>query len=224
MASQSISAMSLARVVRFDIAQYPFAQVISEDVFGGHPLDVLHEALGTLGVTSGVEVPSLADSLELRRRMASLKDDSRFYRLYHQFVVGVVAALYRGSISYSSHPTFRVHLAGSPAVSKWHRDVDVTGRMDQINAWVPLVDVSGSNSLWIEQNYGGEDYRPVTLRYGEILLFDGGLLSHGSVANTTAITRVGMDFRFAPKRGIPPGFDVIALRRARTEGCTTTSC
>jgi ectoine hydroxylase-related dioxygenase (phytanoyl-CoA dioxygenase family) len=47
---------------------------------------------------------------------------------------------------------------------------------------------------------------PVALRYGEALLFDGGKLLHGSVPNESDITRVSMDFRFAPlRRGFEEG-------------------
>ena len=205
--------MSLARIVRFDTTRYRFAEIASADAFEGHTLSKLHLLCEQLtGERRNGGQPSLADSLSLRKRLAALADGSRFYQTYHRFINDVVAVLYGGKISYSAHPTFRVHLAHSPAVSKWHRDVDVTGREDQINAWVPFVDVEGTNSLWVEQDYGRADYAPVRLRYGEILLFDGGLLSHGSVANTSDVTRVGMDFRFAPKRGICPGYDVLATR------------
>ena len=205
--------MSLARVVRFDTARYRFAEIASADVFEGHALSRLHDVCEQLTgqpLTGGQ--PTLAQSLSLRQRLARQRDEAVFYRTYHRFINDVVALRYGGKISYSAHPTFRVHLAGSPAVSKWHRDVDVTGREDQINAWVPFVDVEGANSLWIEQDYGTADYAPVSLRYGEMLLFDGGLLSHGSVTNTSDVTRVGMDFRFAPKRGIAEGFDILAAR------------
>ena len=43
------------------------------------------------------------------------------------------------------------------------------------------------NALWCEAEYGARDYRPIDLMPGEALLFDGGYLEHGSVANDTEI-------------------------------------
>jgi ectoine hydroxylase-related dioxygenase (phytanoyl-CoA dioxygenase family) len=37
------------------------------------------------------------------------------------------------------------------------------------------------------------------VEYGQLLLFDGGLLSHGTVANTSGQTRMSMDLRIAPR-------------------------
>ena len=75
----------------------------------------------------------------------------------------------------------------------------MTGRDDQINVWLPFVSTCDANTLWTETDYGRGDYRPVTVEYGQLLLFDGGLLSHGTVANTSGQTRVSMDLRIAPR-------------------------
>jgi ectoine hydroxylase-related dioxygenase (phytanoyl-CoA dioxygenase family) len=91
-----------------------------------------------------------------------------------------------------------VHLAGSPSASAWHTDQQVTGRDDQINVWLPFADTCPANTLWVETEYGRGDYRPICVRYGQMLLFDGGRLSHGTVRNDSPLTRVSMDFRFAP--------------------------
>ena len=65
--------------------------------------------------------------------------------------------------------------------------------------WLPFVSTCDANTLWTETDYGRGDYRPVTVEYGQLLLFDGGLLSHGTVANTSGQTRVSMDLRIAPR-------------------------
>jgi ectoine hydroxylase-related dioxygenase (phytanoyl-CoA dioxygenase family) len=63
---------------------------------------------------------------------------------------------------------------------------------------VPLTTVGGSNSIYIESECGSEDYHPVSLEPGQILLFDAFHLKHGSLRNDTATTRVSFDFRFQP--------------------------
>ena len=92
-----------------------------------------------------------------------------------------------------------MHLAGSPSASSWHTDHQVTGRADQINVWLPFVTTCAANTLWVESGYGRGDYTPIPVQYGQMLLFDGGLLSHGTIENTSGKTRVSMDLRFAPK-------------------------
>ena len=50
--------------------------------------------------------------------------------------------------------------------------MDVTGCSSLITAWIPFVDASGSNTIWVETEYGKQDYTPVPVRYGQIFLFD----------------------------------------------------
>jgi len=69
--------------------------------------------------------------------------------------------------------------------------------------------------LWCESDYGLGDYAPMPVRYGEALLFDGGLLRHGSVPNDSGVTRVSMDFRFTPQsfEGVKPPWATILAGR-----------
>ncbi len=41
------------------------------------------------------------------------------------------------------------------------------------------------------------------MRHGQALLFDGGLLEHGTVTNDTPSSRVSCDLRFAPSSAQP---------------------
>jgi ectoine hydroxylase-related dioxygenase (phytanoyl-CoA dioxygenase family) len=124
---------------------------------------------------------------------------SPFYRLYRHFMWKVLAPSAGRPLSYSSHPKMRVHLPDTPSVSSFHSDVPVTKRIDQVNLWMPFTDVDDTATLWLESFYGRGDYAPVPVRYGEVLIFDGGYLSHGSVPNRTRTTRVSLDMRFCRK-------------------------
>lgn len=205
----------------FNPAEYPFAALISRDVFWGTNLKRLH-AIATASKLRRGRTPVLspADNQAFRERLARIAPTAPFFALYHAFACRVVGPMFGGRISYTSRPTFRVHMPQTQAISLWHRDADVTGRPDQINVWFPFVDTGGTNSLWIEQHYGQGDYAPVDLHYGEFLCFDGGYLSHGSVANTTATTRVSMDFRFAPL-SVADGVD-LGILGARPELLTSS--
>ena len=83
----------------------------------------------------------------------------------------------------------------------FHRDKDFGVEDGRLNVWVPLTNVWGENSLWIESEIGAKDYKPITLKAGQALIFDGVNLGHGSKIHTTNSTRVSFDFRYLPGEG-----------------------
>ena len=66
---------------------------------------------------------------------------------------------------------------------------------------MPLTNVWGEISLWVESEIGAKDYKPIILKAGQALIFDGVNLGHVSKVNTTNSTRVSFDFRFMPGEG-----------------------
>lgn len=191
--------------LEYDVNVYPFAWILEHEVFKIRPLERLHVFWSAQKERQGGSSKLVyEDNLTLRNLMQRQPDDSSFYKLYHAFILREIAPLYGGKISYSNHPQMRVHLAGTSSVSKWHRDVDITNRPDQINVFLPFTSCSGTNALWCESNYGLGDYHPVPMTYGQAFLFDGGYLMHGSVENTSNATRVSLDFRFAPLKRLQP--------------------
>lgn len=187
-------------ILRYDTARFPFAAVLRRDVFRVPDLARLHEYTQTVRQTKGQGGPlRMRDNLNARELMQRLPDDSTFLRVYHAFIVAVLAPLIGRPISYSNRPKMRVHFPGTESVSSMHSDVPVTKRTDQINFWLPFTDVADSAALWLESDYGRADYAPVALHYGEVLIFDGGYLNHGSVGNKTAVTRISLDMRFGYK-------------------------
>lgn len=200
-------AIDRARFVAYDTSEYPFAEVVAAEIFG----------ISSLSLLPHCNWPGRGDltlsqrNMAMRSHLAAKAAGTSLMALYRRLVAEVVAPLFGGRISYTAKPTFRVQLPASPSISKWHTDVSVTGRTDQIGAWVPFTDAFDTAALWVESDYGLGDYGPVGVAYGEILLFDGGLLRHGSVPNTTAGTRVSMDFRFAPLPPLAPAHDLGIL-------------
>lgn len=189
--------MPVMRRLAFDTERYPLAEAAAA-VLGAADLGRLaDDELGRLRDAHEREALTNEDSLRLRAKLAALTPAHPLRALYQRLVNEVVAPPFGGRIQVTSKPTFRVHLAGTGSVSAWHRDADVTSRPDYITCWAPFVDTFGTNTLWVERDYGSGDHAPVSVHYGEILLFDGALLEHGSVPNTTEVSRVSMDFRFA---------------------------
>ena len=131
-----------------------------------------------------------------------VKSFSSILEIYKSFIVEVLEKNISGITDYQSPPSFRCHYSGLGS-SVFHRDRDFGVEQGRINAWVPLTNVWGDNSLWIEGKEGSEDHQPITMRFGQLLLFDGVNISHGSKINTTSSTRVSFDFRFLPGAGPP---------------------
>ena len=185
----------------YDTDTFPFADVLRRDVYRVPDLARLHEYVRESRARRGQrERLTAADNIAVREMMQRLPDGATFYTVYRAFMVHVLTRLVGRGISYSSHPKMRVHFPGTGSVSSFHHDIVVTKRVDQVNVWVPFVDVEGTATIWLESDYGAADYAPVPVRYGEALLFDGGYLGHGTVRNEEDVTRLSMDLRFSYKK------------------------
>ena len=211
-------------ILEYDTERFPFAGVLGRDVFRAQHLDRLHRyVLERHARLGGPKRLGANDNIAGGRLMATQPADADFWRLYHGFALRVLAPWVGRGISYASHPKLRVHLAGTSSVSSFHHDICVTKRIDQVNFWMPFTDVDGASALWLESDYGAKDYRPIPVRYGEVLIFDGGYLGHGSVRNTSDVTRVSLDMRFSYK-GASTRADGVALDESDDPGLRPTRC
>jgi hypothetical protein len=118
--------------------------------------------------------------------------------LYSLFIEDFVSTLFTESFCVQTVPTFRVHLPNNLAVGEFHCDKDYNHAVGEINFWLPLTPCSDSNSIWIEQEIGNGNYRPISSRAGQVVVFDAVRLRHGNVLNKTGATRVSFDFRCIP--------------------------
>ena len=186
-------------ILPYDTQRFPFAKILQRDVYPVPALDQLHRYIIAAHSQSDRHPTRLTTQHNLfcRKMMQVLADDSPFYKLYHHFMKAVLAPLVGRTLSYSCHPKMRIHFPDTPSVSSFHCDVPVTCRPDQINFWMPFTNVQESATLWLESDYGKADYQPLPLRYGQVLIFDGGYLGHGSVANVSDVTRISLDMRFS---------------------------
>ena len=120
-----------------------------------------------------------------------------FLAAYDAFVAEVVApSLGCGEgLVYQAEPVFRVFLPYHLAVGPRHTDASYHEQPNEINCWVPLTAVSGTNSLQVESSPGAGDFEPVECRYGELFRFRGNACEHFSCLNVSDATRVSFDFR-----------------------------
>jgi hypothetical protein len=202
-------------ILHYDTRRFPFAALLIRDVLKVPRPELLHDYIQAKRRALGhARRLTHRDNLTMRQLLQDLPDDSPFYRLYRHFMLAVLAPLIGRALSYSSHPKMRVHFPGTASVSSFHHDIIVTRRLDQVNLWMPFVDVADTATLWLESDYGRGDYAPVPVRYGEALIFDGGFLGHGSMPNRTATTRISMDLRWSFKGAKTRAEGVELMNRA----------
>ena len=183
--------------VTYDTSVFPFAAVLAFEL-QVRDLRWLHKSVAARLEQGRQRRPlDSRDNFAERDKLARLADDSPFYKVLRPFISRVLRPLFEGRMSYSAHPTFRVHMPQTAAVSDWHRDTQVTGRHDQVTAWIPFVDTEDTNTIWVERTYGARDHAPIAVRHGEVLLLDTSYLWHGSVTNVTDATRVSIDLRMS---------------------------
>ena len=151
-----------------------------------------------------------------RKNDQSSQWHERFYKTFHKtlqplyelFLDKVVKKEMKlEEVVYQKIPAFRAQLVENLAVGEWHRDKDYGHTQGEINLWMPFHDTNRTNSIWIEVEEGSEDYRPYTVRYGEVLVFDGRNLKHGNKVNKELYTRTSMDFRIVDPKNFNPSSD-----------------
>lgn len=164
----------------------------AEEIAGG-PLDALHER-------------AIPDQLDLK-----LRDATR------ELCCELLGALAGPDVYIQGMPNFRVHRPQDPtSVVPFHSDVLYGHSPDEINFWVNLTPVWGTNSLWMASEQETEALHHA-LKYDRLSLAEFEELSrktarpiespepgvhtfccgqvHGSVLNETDKTRVSIDLR-----------------------------
>eukprot|EP00004_Rigifila_ramosa_P008086 TRINITY_DN19255_c0_g1_i1.p1 TRINITY_DN19255_c0_g1~~TRINITY_DN19255_c0_g1_i1.p1 ORF type:complete len:300 (-),score=44.81 TRINITY_DN19255_c0_g1_i1:66-965(-) len=136
----------------------------------------------------------------ISRKWKSSPLQGDFQKLYRKFVQEIVAPMIGDTkLVYQTTPTFRCQLPRADKnLGPMHRDGDYYHQPNEINIWLPLVPVDGSNSLWAESRPQQGDFHPFVLQYGEAARFWGNRCWHYTVRNTSNITRFSFDFRVVP--------------------------
>ena len=119
---------------------------------------------------------------------------------YRKFISDIIIGNIGKIDSYQCPPSFRFHYCGRGS-SVFHKDRDFGVEDGRLNVWVPLTNVWGSNSLWVENQIDAKDFEPLIMHPGQALVFDGVNRGHGSKINTTSTSRISFDFRFMPGPG-----------------------
>eukprot|EP01045_Picozoa_sp_COSAG04_P039961 COSAG04_NODE_11451_length_708_cov_1.098522_1_plen_186_part_10 len=107
-----------------------------------------------------------------------------FRRQFGRFVDEVVRPeLGGGELLYQRQPVLRCHVPGDKPLGHRHRDESYGRQPSEVNIWLPLTQVFGSNSLWAESARGREDWHPFECGWGECVRFWGCECEHFTKAN-----------------------------------------
>ena len=143
--------------------------------------------------------------------------------MYKRFVQDVLRVhLGEEWVAYERDPNIRMHFAGEKAPVSPHTDYDHFHSPYEVNFWVPLVDVDGTESLWAESRPGAGDFHPFVASYGEAVRFYGNKCQHFTVENLTPRTRISFDVRLIRGRDVSaaslPEGKLVCGRSFLTEG------
>jgi hypothetical protein len=185
-------------VRQYDNRKFDFAGTMRE-MLGVDDLSTLRS---DATVEEGHSLYKSMEQASLHRKIVkamSSPESAGFYRLYRDFIQEEIARHYDEPILFQSRPTARIvfmNIAGEP---RYHRDRDYGHDLMEVNYIVPLTDSLQSASVWIETSEGANDHRPIDMKPGQYLEFNGASLSHGVVANISGRSRVSFDFRVIPE-------------------------
>lgn len=135
-----------------------------------------------------------------------------FMEVYRRFIFEfVMPQMGDVPLLYQRKPILRVVLPGSVPPTQMHCDADYYHDSNEVNWWVPLSHVSGSNTLWSESAPGQGDYEPFVAHAGQAIRFYGNRCRHYTIANACdGRTRVSFDFRVIPFHLFQPPTETAA--------------
>ncbi|KAL7460198.1 hypothetical protein ACHAXS_000661 [Conticribra weissflogii] len=172
----------------------------------------LREAFKTsCGLPSKIDLAQIhthgGSSIKADMMTSFRSDPSYFQAVYDHFVRSVCAPLVASmakehgngndhidEIYYQSFPCVRVVRPGEFSIGP-HADCAYGHHPCSINFYVPLTQIGGSASLYLESKPGSEDWHPIEGNYGVVKHFAGAICSHWTPENHGDTTRVSFDFR-----------------------------
>lgn len=130
-----------------------------------------------------------------QKRFYSIGND--FYSVYHEFIKWFVEPMVGDAVVFQKVPTFRIQMPNNKGVGAKHKDSDYSHSPDEINFVIPLTDMKGTTRIFTDD--GG-----ITVRRGEVLIFDGANIEHWNEVNKEGYSRVSFDFRVIPSSKYKP--------------------
>lgn len=227
------------RIVRYDVQTFPFED-LCRALFETADLSSLHRqelrddrpplcpTLFRAYVNAGIKRPrSWRQSTKWEgkyvRKFRESSEYQRFIEVYTRFVQEVIEPLLGcGALIFQCPPTMRCQMPSSQPSCAPHRDADFAAHHGaEINFWLPVTQVWGSNSLHVESAPQSADFHPLEMVPGEMAIFNGSQCLHYTEANTTDSVRVSFDFRVLPKALLVGKGPQLVSKRNNIRGAAT---
>lgn len=190
--------LPLINIFNYDTALYNFREAVSI-LLEESNLEQIHEKFSFYFLERNKD-----QSTDFHKKFYNGYSNSLFEKTYHQFIKNFCAETLGAKLINQAKPTFRVHMPKNVGVGEFHKDSDYNHPLEEINFLVPVTDAVHTSTVWIESSPGKEDYKPIDLKYGQVLVFKGGILKHGNKINETNNSRVSFDFRVIPEEQFNP--------------------
>ena len=183
--------MVLKKTIHYDVERWNFRKIV-QDYLECNNLEDLHNIMKY----DVFDRENDQNTIFHKNFYQKCDIDDRFDRLYKDFIKNFVSSYMKDeNLVYQRRPSFRVHLNENKAVGEFHKDSDYNHPLEETNFFVPLTNSNETSTIWVESAPNKHDYRPINLKYGQILVFSGGYLNHGNLINQTGKTRVSFDYR-----------------------------
>ena len=187
------------KILKFDITQFPFNSIVKK-YLEIEDLEQLHSTYSQNDKIRGIGEDTKTDAHKKFYQYLNI-ENNELILMYYKFIKTVLFENFDNKILFQRSPSLRISYPNNLAVSTWHADGDNINKHPpgEINIFLPLTNCFGNNSIWIESIPGKQDFHPVKLKFGEILIFNGNECVHGNKINDTNITRLSFDFRILPR-------------------------
>ena len=159
-------------------------------------LEKIHDIVKFEGILTDVEGGNSDQGQDLHKKFyAGMDSDPTFKEVYDEFIAEVVKPHFDGPIIFQKFPTFRIHQPNNICVFDWHKDKEFNHYPTEVNIFLPMTNAFDTNTIWAESEEDKKDFAPLEANYGQIFLWNGANLNHGSKINETDSSRVSFDFR-----------------------------
>ncbi|CAJ1385339.1 unnamed protein product [Effrenium voratum] len=197
--------------LRYDAEKFDFRAIARQllECPEGTPLEKLHEVQRSedfeacpplqLGMTLAGRPAAKQDRVAWRSNRFRLQLREVYRRFVLEEILPSLAATGDSDAAVQFEPVLRVVMPGH-AATKRHRDADYGHIPEELNFWLPLTSVAGSNSLYLESFPGRGDFHAFEGTNGDGFRWWGNLCEHYAEPNQTSCTRVSLDFRLIPGR------------------------
>ena len=199
-----LGSFTVEEIVIFDTKKYPIRQAFCTAIFDKENIDLPN--LHKLANNDQGKRKQRDEKLYLLSPLLDDKKRAYFQQAYENLILNVILPnahsslpdkSKRNEIFYQAFPCVRCVRPGEFSIG-CHADCNYGFQAGNVNYYLPLMEIRGSNSLAIETEPALEDWHFLELQYGEIHRFWGSTCSHFTVENTSPSTRISFDFRVIP--------------------------